>query len=91
MPRPGREEKKPLRHTWGLEMDGIANTSNNQGGGWVKQSTKARYLKRSSLQYLLEDKFPGYREFNLENVNDIWSFIVPRRLSDAEISSARDD
>ncbi|CAN8095327.1 unnamed protein product [Discula destructiva] len=45
----------------------------------------ARYLKKASLQNLLEKLFPGQTDFNITMREDQWCFTAPRKVEESEI------
>ncbi|KAE9582734.1 hypothetical protein CGMCC3_g1358 [Colletotrichum fructicola] len=53
--------------------------------GQVEQNVANRYLKKASLQRLLERLFPGQTEFNIEMRDDVWHFKAPKEVDSAEI------
>ncbi|KAK5653981.1 hypothetical protein OQA88_7657 [Cercophora sp. LCS_1] len=50
----------------------------------VKQNVTRRYLKRESLQELLESLFSetGQRDFDIKQKEDQWVFTAPRKVED---------
>ncbi|KAI8161845.1 hypothetical protein K4K49_013253 [Colletotrichum sp. SAR 10_70] len=48
--------------------------------GQVEQNVANRYLKKASLQRLLERLFPGQTEFNIEMRDDVWHFKAPKEV-----------
>ncbi|KAK3341965.1 hypothetical protein B0T25DRAFT_586036 [Lasiosphaeria hispida] len=56
----------------------------------VHQNVTSRYLKRDTLQELLEQLFPGQKDFNIRMKEDQWCFSAPRKVEDSEIDSIRD-
>ncbi|KAK0631513.1 hypothetical protein B0T14DRAFT_559302 [Immersiella caudata] len=57
----------------------------------VNQNVTARYLKKASLQALLEKLFEGQTEFNIRMKEDQWCFTAPRKLEESEIDALRDE
>ncbi|KAK1764226.1 hypothetical protein QBC33DRAFT_547552 [Phialemonium atrogriseum] len=57
----------------------------------VTQNVTCRYMKKSSLQALLERLFPGQKEFNIRMKDDQWCFTAPRKVTEADLDVARDD
>jgi len=55
------------------------------------QNTAARYLKKTRLQRLLEQLFPGQTEFFIEMRDDQWCFIAPEQVADDDLNNIRDD
>ncbi|KAJ5512549.1 hypothetical protein N7463_002101 [Penicillium fimorum] len=62
-----------------------------ENGQIPPQTTSARYLRRDSLQDLLERLFPGQTDFGIQIKEDQWSFTAPRIVETAELDSAQDD
>ncbi|KAK2759236.1 hypothetical protein CKAH01_16701 [Colletotrichum kahawae] len=48
--------------------------------GQVEQNVANRYLKKASLQRLLERLFPGQTEFSIEMRDDVWHFKAPKEV-----------
>ncbi|KAJ5282315.1 hypothetical protein N7505_000295 [Penicillium chrysogenum] len=42
------------------------------------QTTSSRYLRRDSLQDLLERLFPGQTDFGIQLLEDQWIFTAPK-------------
>ncbi|KAK1638670.1 hypothetical protein BDP81DRAFT_422440 [Colletotrichum phormii] len=47
----------------------------------VAQHVTSRYLKKASLQQLLEKIFPGHTNFEIEMRDDIWHFKAPKQVN----------
>ncbi|KAK5993765.1 hypothetical protein PT974_07202 [Cladobotryum mycophilum] len=62
-------------------------TTSDQGGGGVTQNVTKKYLKRTSLQRLLERLFPGQKDFNIRMKDDQWLFTAPSYVSENCASS----
>ncbi|KXH32371.1 hypothetical protein CSIM01_05793 [Colletotrichum simmondsii] len=46
----------------------------------VAQNVTSRYLKKASLQQLLEKMFPGHTDFEIEMRDDVWHFKAPKEV-----------
>ncbi|KAL3961013.1 hypothetical protein ACCO45_006130 [Purpureocillium lilacinum] len=51
----------------------------------VTQNVCQRYLKKDSLQTVLERLFPGQTDFRIRLREDQWCFTAPRTVTEAEI------
>ncbi|KAF3027319.1 hypothetical protein E8E15_005566 [Penicillium rubens] len=54
------------------------------------QTTSSRYLRRDSLQDLLERLFPGQTDFGIQLLEDQWIFTAPKIVETADLDSAQD-
>ncbi|KAK0630328.1 hypothetical protein B0T17DRAFT_528135 [Bombardia bombarda] len=59
--------------------------------GPVTHNVVSRYLKRDALQELLEELFPGQKDFKITQLDDQWRFTAPRKVEDEEIDKIRED
>ncbi|KAK8089255.1 hypothetical protein PG997_004216 [Apiospora hydei] len=57
----------------------------------VTQNATTRYLKKESLQKLLERLFPGQTDFKIRLKEDQWSFTAPTVVKEEYIDGIRDD
>ncbi|KAK3693400.1 hypothetical protein B0T22DRAFT_449738 [Podospora appendiculata] len=68
---------------------GHAGTPTTDSGGII-QNVTSRYLKKESLQALLEDLFPEQTDFKIRQREDLWCFTAPRKVEESEIDRIRD-
>ncbi|KAK1465215.1 hypothetical protein CMEL01_12570 [Colletotrichum melonis] len=55
----------------------------------VAQNVTSRYLKKASLQQLLEKIFPGHTDFEIEMRDDVWHFKAPKEVDAPYLSHRR--